>query len=86
MSACQVLWVIVTERPKVVVTTGAAPGWFAIAIARRFGAKTVWLDSFANGEELSLSGQKAGPHADLWLTQWPELAREGGPECAGSLL
>ncbi len=85
--ACQLLWIVLRERPRVVVSTGAAPGWFALALGRRLvGARTVWLDSVANAERLSLSGERAGKVADLWLTQWPEVAREGGPEYAGSVL
>ena len=32
---------------------------------------------------LLLSGRKAGPRADLYLTQWPHLAGPDGPEYAG---
>lgn len=85
-SAAEVLWILVRERPRVVLTTGAAPGFFALWLGKKLGAKTVWIDSFANGDELSLSGQRAGAHADVWLTQWPDLARPGGPEYAGSVL
>lgn len=74
------------ERPDVVITTGAAPGYFAIRIGNLFGARTIWVDSIANGEELSLSGQKAGPHAALWLTQWAHLAEPDGPYYRGSVL
>ena len=79
----RLLW---RERPDVVISTGAAQGYLAIRIGRLFGARTIWVDSIANGEELSLSGQKAGPHATLWLTQWAHLARPGGPHYSGSVL
>ena len=79
-------WVVLRERPDVVVTTGAAPGYFAIRLARLLGARTAWVDSIANAEELSLSGQMAGRHADLWLTQWPELAAPDGPHYSGAVL
>lgn len=85
-SALQILWLLIRLRPGAVVTTGAAPGWFALYFAKKLGAKTVWIDSLANGEELSMSGRRAAKHADLWLTQWPELAEAGGPEYAGSVL
>jgi len=48
--------------------------------------KTIWVDSIANADELSMSGQKAGGCADLWLTQWHHLAAEGGPSYLGSVL
>ena len=50
------------------------------------GARTIWLDSIANVEELSMSGSWIGRSADLWLTQWPHLARPEGPHYAGSVL
>ena len=42
--------------------------------------------TIANIDELSLSGQQAGPHAALWLTQWKHLARPDGPHYGGSVL
>lgn len=74
------------ERPDVVISTGAAPGYFAIRIGNLFGARTIWVDSIANSEELSLSGLKAGPHAGFWLTQWAHLAKPNGPFFHGSVL
>lgn len=82
----QLIAAIVRHRPDVVVTTGAAPGYFAVRFGRLFGARTVYIDSVANAEVLSLAGQKAGRHADLWLTQWEHLARPGGPEFRGAVL
>ena len=73
-------------RPDVVISTGAAPGYFAVRIGGWMGARTIWVDSVANVEELSMSGRKAGPHADLWLTQWAHLAREQSPLYRGSVL
>jgi UDP-N-acetylglucosamine:LPS N-acetylglucosamine transferase len=72
--ALQILSVVVRERPTVVISTGAAPGYLAIRCARLMGARTVWIDSVANVEELSLSGRMASAIADLCLTQWPHLA------------
>jgi UDP-N-acetylglucosamine:LPS N-acetylglucosamine transferase len=82
----QVFRILLRERPDVVVSTGAAPGFFAILAGRFVGARTVWIDSMANIERLSLSGRLIGRFAHLWLTQWPHLARPGGPRCAGSVL
>jgi UDP-N-acetylglucosamine:LPS N-acetylglucosamine transferase len=72
--ALRILWVLLRERPAVVVSTGAAPGYLAIRCARTLGARTVWIDSVANVEELSMSGRMASTTADLCLTQWPHLA------------
>jgi exopolysaccharide biosynthesis glucuronosyltransferase PssD len=74
------------EKPDIVVSTGAAPGYLALRLGRFLGARTVWLDSIANVEHLSMSGSWIGRSADLWLTQWPHLARPEGPHYAGSVL
>jgi UDP-N-acetylglucosamine:LPS N-acetylglucosamine transferase len=79
-------WIIWKERPEIVVSTGAAPGYVALRLGHALGARTIWLDSIANVERLSMSGQKIGPHADLWLTQWSHLAKTEGPRYAGSVL
>lgn len=84
--AARVLALLLRERPDVVVTTGAAPGYLAVLLARLFGSRTIWIDSIANVDRLSLSGEKAGPHADLWLTQWPHLAHNSGPSFRGAVL
>jgi UDP-N-acetylglucosamine:LPS N-acetylglucosamine transferase len=84
--ALRLAWIIGRERPAVVVSTGAAPGYFALLLGRWFGARTIWIDSMANIDELSMSGSRAGRYADLWLTQWPHLARTGGPQYGGSVL
>jgi len=82
----RVLWIILRFRPDVIVSTGAAPGYLAVRLGHLLRIRTVWIDSIANVELLSLSGQRIGPAADLWLTQWPHLARDNGPQCMGSVL
>ena len=84
--ALRLVIILLIERPDVIVSTGAAPGFFALRVGRWFGARTVWIDSIANVEQLSMSGEKIGRHADLWLTQWPHLARPQGPHFAGAVL
>jgi hypothetical protein len=86
VQALRIAWIIGKERPEVVISTGAAPGYFAVLFGRWFRARTVWIDSMANIEELSMSGSHVGRHADLWLTQWPHLAKAGGPQYGGSVL
>jgi UDP-N-acetylglucosamine:LPS N-acetylglucosamine transferase len=84
--ALRLAWIIVKESPSVVISTGAAPGYFAIVLGRLLGAKTIWVDSMANVEELSMSGSRVARYADLWLTQWPHLAKANGPYHGGSVL
>jgi UDP-N-acetylglucosamine:LPS N-acetylglucosamine transferase len=83
----QCLGILVKERPHVVVTTGSAPGFVMLALAKTFfGARTLWIDSIANFEQLSMSGRQAGKFADIWLTQWPHLRRGQKPDYWGAVL
>ena len=84
--AARVAILLLRERPDVVVSTGAAPGYFALRFGKLLGTRTVWLDSIANAEKLSLCGQRIGPYADMWLTQWPHLACPEGPVYCGAVL
>ncbi|WP_076600554.1 UDP-N-acetylglucosamine--LPS N-acetylglucosamine transferase [Aromatoleum tolulyticum] len=82
----QVCLIVVRERPEVVISTGAAPGVVALRVGKLLGAKTVWLDSVANVEQVSLSGLRVRGFADLWLTQWEHLATDEGPRYEGGVL
>lgn len=87
LTVLKLVWLLLKHRPAMVVTTGALPGLLALWLAKRLlGARTVWLDSVANVEELSMSGRKARRYADLWLTQWEHLASADGPSYLGSVV
>jgi hypothetical protein len=82
----RITWILLRVRPDVIVSTGASCGYVAIRIGRILGARTLFIDSIANAERLSLSGQLACRHANLMLTQWPHLASTEGPRYRGSVL
>ena len=87
----QIFLILLKERPHVIITTGASLGFFALRIGKWMGARTIWVDSIANSEELSLAGKKAGSCADLWLTQWEHLSVAHGrgkrrPEYRGAVI
>ncbi len=85
--AWDVFRVIVKFRPSLVVSTGAAPGFFALMFGKILGARTIWVDSLANAEKMSVSGAHAKMFADLWLTQWPHLENSPkGPSYRGSVI
>lgn len=86
-SAFQIARIVFKVRPKVVISTGSAPTLLALGLAKVFfGAKTIWIDSIANVEELSTSGSLAKYVADIWLTQWEHLATAKGPKFWGAVL
>jgi len=79
-------WIILRVRPNAIVTTGAAPGYLAIRLGKFIGSRTLFLDSMANAEKLSLSAALAERHADLLLTQWQHLEKKGGAQFRGSVV
>jgi len=61
-------------KPSVIFSTGAAPGVVVLLAGRLLGVRTVWLDSVANAEKLSMSGAIARHFVDLHCVQWEHLA------------
>lgn len=65
--------IVKKSKPDVIITTGAAPGLIALFVGKLFGIKTVWVDSIANCEQISMSGKIAIKVADVIYTQWEHL-------------
>lgn len=72
--ALQVLYILLKERPKAILSTGAAPGAVAIGLGKLLGIRTIWVDSIANVKQLSRAGRLVQKHADVFLTQWQHLS------------
>ena len=70
------LKLVLSERPDVVITTGALPLAIVCLISKIFGAKIIWIDSIANVEKISMSGALVRRFSDLFITQWPELEKK----------
>ena len=68
--------IILRERPDVLITTGSFPIALACLWVKVFGGKIVWIESIANVDQFSMSGRMMRPFADLFITQWPELAEK----------
>lgn len=73
--ANEVRLIINKEKPDYIISTGAAPGLAAIFWGKLNGSKTIWIDSIANVDQISLSGRLIKPFTNLHLTQWPHLAK-----------
>ena len=86
MQILRIAWVMIRVRPQIVVTTGASCGYVAVRLGRLFGIRTLFIDNIANAEKLSLSAQLALRHANLTLTQWPNLESPQGPQFHGSVI
>ena len=73
MGSIITLLYIFTIRPTLAISTGAAPGLLCLLFTRLLGGKTIWIDSIANTEKLSLSGRLARFFSNQVLTQWDHL-------------
>lgn len=69
----QSLIIFLKEKPDVVLTTGADVAFASCLIAKLFGKKVLFLESFAQVFRPSLSGKLAYKFADVFFVQWPEL-------------
>lgn len=69
-----ILFILIRERPNIIISTGAAPGVMAVLLCKFLPIKTIWIDSIANVKVLSRSGRMVKKHANLVVTQWEELS------------
>jgi UDP-N-acetylglucosamine:LPS N-acetylglucosamine transferase len=86
VTALRLAVIVVQVRPDVVISTGAAGGYLAIRIARLMGARTMFIDSIANAQELSVSARLSRGVAHRVLSQWPNVASATGTEFSGAVI
>ena len=84
--AIRLFYLICVKRPNVIISTGAAPGLIAILLGRLMFVRTLWIDSIANGDELSMSGRIARRLAHQTLSQWQTVAKASRVGYWGQLL
>lgn len=80
------VWLVLKHRPQVVISTGAAPGFMCLLAGRMIGARTLWIDSVANGEELSMCGKLSMTFATQCWVQWEDLAARTNSRYYGAVL
>ena len=67
--------VFFNEKPDVVLTTGAGVAFPIALIAKIFGKKVIYIESFCRITEPSLSGKLFYHISDIFLVQWPEMKK-----------
>src|SRR4051794_1745491 len=60
-------------RPRAVVSTGAGVAVPFCYLARLFGARVIFIESFSRIEEPSLTARLVHPVAHRFFVQWPAL-------------
>ncbi|MFK7740404.1 MAG: PssD/Cps14F family polysaccharide biosynthesis glycosyltransferase [Planctomycetota bacterium] len=68
--------VIREEQPDVVISTGAGVAVPYLIQARRQGIRTIYIESYARRDNLSLSGKLVYRFVDHFLVQSPGLAEQ----------
>jgi beta-1,4-N-acetylglucosaminyltransferase len=68
------LYVLIREKPDLVVTTGAGVAVPFLFLAHVLGAQTVFVESITRVQSLSLSARLVSSFAEIYV-QWPELQR-----------
>lgn len=71
----QSLRVIILERPKVIVSTGADITIPVCYLGRFFGSRVIFVESICRITELSFAGRLIYPISNLFLVQWPRLLK-----------
>ncbi|MEE0858062.1 MAG: PssD/Cps14F family polysaccharide biosynthesis glycosyltransferase [Acutalibacteraceae bacterium] len=67
--------IIKKEKPDVVITTGALLAFPFCLVAKIFGKKVIYIESFARVYEKSLTGKLVYPFADLFIVQWETMLK-----------
>lgn len=69
-SSMKIYWKV---KPDVIIATGAHTTVPICYIAKAFGKKVIFIETFANIKTKTLSGKLVYPIADLFLVQWEEM-------------
>lgn len=69
------IYLFAKYRPKVVVTTGVHTAVPMCYIARLFGRKVIFIESFAKRTSPTLSGRMVYPIATTFVVQWESLKK-----------
>jgi UDP-N-acetylglucosamine--N-acetylmuramyl-(pentapeptide) pyrophosphoryl-undecaprenol N-acetylglucosamine transferase len=74
-NALAALWVVLRDRPRVVVSSGAGLTVPFCVLARIAGARLVFVETMARVSAPSMSARLLAPLADAVIVQWRELTR-----------
>lgn len=67
------LKIFLKTKPDYVISTGALCSYPMLRIAKLFKKKIIYIESYARVNDLSTTGKKVYPIADLFFVQWPNI-------------
>ena len=71
LNAWQSLVMLLRERPRLVISSGADVAAATVILGKLLGAETIFIES-AGSVEPTLTGRLVYPFCDLFIIQWPE--------------
>jgi len=75
-----------TNRPEIIVSTGAGIAVPFFVLGRLFGARTIFLEVYDRIDSRTLTGRLVRPFSTEFLVQWPEQQEVyGGGTVVGAL-
>lgn len=75
LTIIQSLAVFLKEKPDVVISTGAGITIPICYLAKIFGKKVIFIESFSRVTQPSIAGMVAYPASNLFIVQWKPLLK-----------
>ena len=72
-NSCKSLFIFIKERPDVVITTGVLAMIPICLLAKVFGKKLIYIESFAKVTSPTETGKLMYKYADQFYVQWPQM-------------
>lgn len=71
--SCTSLYIFLKEKPDLIITTGVLAVIPLCLIAKLFGKKLIYIESFAKISSPNKSGELLYKYADQFYVQWPQM-------------
>ncbi len=87
-ASLRLLWILMKERPQLLISTGAEIAIPAFYLARLLGIRTIFIEVWTRVSRPTGTGRLVYPVADRFYVQWPDMLASYGPKARfeGSLL
>ena len=67
--------IFLNQKPNVIVTTGTHTAVPMCYIAKLFGKKVIYIETFANRNTKTVAGRLVYPIANVFVVQWEEMLK-----------
>jgi UDP-N-acetylglucosamine:LPS N-acetylglucosamine transferase len=78
ISIPKISFILLKEKPHMIISTGSEIAIPVFYIARVFGIKTMFIESVCRVKEPSMTGKIVYPISNVFLVQWKQLLNKFG--------